>query len=92
VEQREQVGQPLVRGVGPRWPAVIPAARRGPSTVSRYGPARLPSEKAPRPGTGGAAGFGSGSIFAGYAAFPQCFQAGTPACLRITLTAATSAA
>ena len=30
------------------------------------------------PGTGGAAGFGSVGISAGYAAFPQSFQAGTP--------------
>jgi hypothetical protein len=30
------------------------------------------------PGTGGAAGFGNTGISAGYAAFPQSFQPGTP--------------
>jgi hypothetical protein len=30
------------------------------------------------PGTGGAAGFGTTGISAGYAAFPQSFQPGTP--------------
>ena len=30
------------------------------------------------PGTGGAAGFGCVGISAGYAAFPQSFQPGTP--------------
>jgi hypothetical protein len=30
------------------------------------------------PGTGGAAGYGSAPISAGYAAFPQSFQPGTP--------------
>ena len=38
----------------------------------------LATPAAGEPGTGGAAGFGSTGISAGYGAFPQSFQPGTP--------------
>ena len=46
-------------------PVIVPAGTPATSTAGE-------------PGTGGAAGFGSTGISAGFAAFPQSFQPGTP--------------
>ena len=48
-------------------------------TATTTVPAGTPATvTAGEPGTGGAAGFGCVGISAGYAAFPQSFQPGTP--------------